>query len=260
MVITSDEPRQRSSLTDPAEVMPPDGTPVSVLVLDQQRTLTDAIAAWLEVKTHVTVVAAVTSARSARRALVGRRVDVIVVDGELPDAAALLLCAEMSGQSTSPRAVIVSVSTDPERIVAAFRAGAVAWVRKDESMQHLFNVILGVARGEAWIPPGLLHEVIRVFLRHQEQASRGDDPLSALTRREREVLTLIAHGCERKQVAEQMHLSTNTVRTHMQSLLAKLGVHSALEAVALTRSQPGNTPAFQFSPANSTPGAPCQMS
>jgi DNA-binding NarL/FixJ family response regulator len=224
-------------LSDNAEATLRDETPVRVLILDQQRTFTDAIAAWLQVKTDVTVVAAVTSAQSARRLLVGRRVDVIVVDGELPDCAALLLCADMSRESPSARAVILSGSTDPERIVAAFRAGAVGWVGKDEPMRHLFNVMLGVARGEAWIPPVVLHQVIAIFLRHQEQAGRGDGPLSALTCREREVLSLIAHGCERKQVAEQMHLSTNTVRTHMQSLLAKLGAHSALEAVALTRSQ-----------------------
>lgn len=228
-------------LSDDAEAALRDGTPVRVLVLDQQLTFTDAIAAWLEVKTNVTLVAAVTSAHSARRLLAGRGVDVMVVDGELPDGATLSLCADLSRQSASPRTVILSGSTEPERIVAAFRAGAVGWVRKDESMQHLFNVILGVARGEAWIPPVLLHRVIGVFLRRQEQASCGDGPLSALTRREREVLSLIADGCERKQVAEQMHLSTNTVRTHMHSLLAKLGVHSALEAVALASSQIGNS-------------------
>jgi DNA-binding NarL/FixJ family response regulator len=130
-----------------------------------------------------------------------------------------------------PRAVMLSVSADPERIADAFRAGAVAWVVKDEPVKHLLRVILGAVRDEAWIPPVLLRQVIQVLL--HDQAKHRDDPLSALTRREREVLSLIAHGYERKQVAEQLHLSVNTVRTHMQSLLAKLGVHSALEAAAL---------------------------
>lgn len=106
-------------------------------------------------------------------------------------------------------------------------------------MQHLLSVILGVADGEVWIPPSCLGRVIEILLRKSEQASRGDDLLSSLTHRERDVLSLIAHGLERKQVAEQLHLSPNTVRTHMQNLLAKLGVHSAVEAVALTRSQLG---------------------
>ena len=62
------------------------------------------------------------------------------------------------------------------------------------------------------------------------------------------MLTLIAHGYGRKQVAEQMHLSVNTIRAHMQSLLAKLGVHSALEAVALAGPQLGKSGAFPDHP------------
>jgi len=207
--------------------------PVSVLIVNQQRTFGDAIAEWLEGKPDVTVVAAVTSAKAARRLLVGRRIDVIVIDGELPDGTALSLCADISGSGSgsSPMIVVLSVSADPERIAAALRAGAVAWVRKDEPMEHLLRVVHGVVSGEAWIPPNLLRRVIRILL--DDEVSTEDDPLSALTHREREVLSLIAHGYERKQVAEQLHLSVNTVRTHMQSLMAKLGVHSAVEAVAL---------------------------
>jgi DNA-binding CsgD family transcriptional regulator len=64
---------------------------------------------------------------------------------------------------------------------------------------------------------------------------RQEDPLVGLTRRERDVLLHVAEGADRKEVAERLHLSVNTVRTHMQSLMAKLGVHSTLEAVAVTR-------------------------
>jgi DNA-binding NarL/FixJ family response regulator len=73
---------------------------------------------------------------------------------------------------------------------------------------------------------------------------RGSDPrqddagqlLAALTPREREVLTCLAEGTNRRDLAERLHMSPNTVRTHLQNLMSKLGVHSALEAVALTRS------------------------
>jgi DNA-binding NarL/FixJ family response regulator len=217
--------------------------PVSVLVVNQQRTFGDAIAEWLEGKPDVTVAAAPTSAQAARRLLVGRRIDVIVIDGELPDGAAMSLCAELSGSASSPMVVVLSDSASPERIAAALRAGAVAWVLKDEPMEHLFRVVRGAASGEAWIPPALLRRVIRVFL--DDEADTKNDPLSALTHREREVLSLIAHGYERKLVAEQLHVSVNTVRTHMQSLMAKLGVHSAVEAVALIGTHLGEPAALR---------------
>lgn len=229
--------------------MPPEAAPICVLVVDQQRTLADAIAEWLDARPDVEVVAAVTSAQAARRVLVGRRIDVIVIDGELPEGAALRLQAEMPGPRVAPRTVVLSALTDPEPIVAAFRAGAVAWVCKDEPIEHLLDAIYIAARGDAWIPPVLLHRVIWFLLRQREQVSREDDPLSALTARERQVLTLIAHGYGRKQVAEQMQLSVNTIRTHMQNLLAKLGVHSALEAVALAEPQLGRSETFPDHPA-----------
>jgi DNA-binding NarL/FixJ family response regulator len=65
----------------------------------------------------------------------------------------------------------------------------------------------------------------------------SDRLLAALTPREREILSCLADGAGRHDVAERLHLSANTVRTHLQNLMAKLGVHSTLEAVALTRAQ-----------------------
>ena len=108
-------------------------------------------------------------------------------------------------------------------------------MRKNESGEHLLHVIGRVARGETWVPPSELGQVFRLLLSERERMHQ-QDPLAALTRRERDVLLHMAEGADRKEVAERLHLSVNTVRTHMQSLMAKLGVHSALEAVAVTRS------------------------
>lgn len=209
-----------------------------MLVLDPQRTFADAVAAWLEAESDAATVTPVYSARSARCLMASTHVDIMLIDGDLPDRAALALCAEASGYHQAPRIILLSVSADPSRIVAAIRAGAVAWVRKDESAEHLLQVISRVAHGETWVPPSELGHVFRLLLNEQDKM-RDDDPLAVLTPRERDVLSHVAAGANRKEVARRMHLSVNTVRTHMQSLMAKLGVHSALEAVALTRSWVG---------------------
>ena len=160
-------------------------------------------------------------------------IDVMLVDGDLPDNSALTLCAEVSSRDHPPRIIVLSASAEAGRIVAAVDAGAVAWVRKDESGEHLLHVIGRVRRGETWVPPAELGQVFRLLLGEREMM-RQEDPLAVLTRRERDVLLHMAEGADRKEVAERLHLSVNTVRTHMQSLMAKLGVHSALEAVAMT--------------------------
>lgn len=203
--------------------------------MDLQRTFADAVASWLENESDAAVVTAVYSPQSARCVLAKSRVDLMLVDGDLPDRGALTLCMEASVRDYPPRVIVLSASADVGHIVAAIHAGANAWVRKNESGEHLLHVIGRVARGETWVPPSELGQVFRLLLSELERM-RQEDPLIALTRRERDVLLYVAEGADRKEVAERLHLSVNTVRTHMQSLMAKLGVHSALEAVAVTRS------------------------
>ncbi|MGO9194635.1 MAG: helix-turn-helix domain-containing protein [Streptosporangiaceae bacterium] len=114
-------------------------------------------------------------------------------------------------------------------------------MRKDESLDRLIEVIYGVARGETWLPTGDTGEVLRLLLRRPDEGQNsGSDLLAGLTQREREVLACLADGTGRRDMAEYLHMSPNTVRTHLQNLMAKLGVHSALEAVALTRLHLGN--------------------
>jgi len=208
--------------------------PIDVLVLDRQRTFADAIAKWLQADSRVASATAVYSAQLARCMMVTSHIDVMLVDADLPDNSALTLCAEASSRDHPPRIIVLSASAEAGRIVAAVDAGAVAWVGKDESGEHLLHVIGRVMRGETWVPPAELGQVFRLLLGERERM-RQEDPLAVLTFRERDVLLHVADGADRKEVAARLHLSVNTVRTHMQSLMAKLGVHSALEAVAMTR-------------------------
>jgi DNA-binding NarL/FixJ family response regulator len=208
---------------------------ISVFVVDQERTFADALAARLEAESDVEVVAAVHARTPAQALIVGRHADVMLLDGDLPERAAMRLCEELCGRDEPPRVVILSYSSEPERIVDAVRSGAAAWVGKSESLQHLLTVIRGVARGETWLPPAEAGRVLEVLMQDQDRRRENDRLLAGLTPREREVLACLAEGAGRREVAERLHLSANTVRTHLQNLMAKLGVHSALEAVAITR-------------------------
>lgn len=211
---------------------------INILVVDQQRTFAEAVAARLQMESDVDVAGAAQSALSARRVLAAQRVDVMLLDADLPGGDDLLACADTSGRDQSPCTVMLSGSAEAERILAAVRAGAAGWVRKGESIGHLLRVVSGVTRGETWVPPSELGSVFRLLF-DQQNGNGADDPLAALTTREREVLAHLADGAGRKEIAERLHLSPNTVRSHLQSLMGKLGAHSALEAVALAGSCPG---------------------
>lgn len=212
---------------------------VRLIIVVEERTFADALATRLETEHDVEIVAAVHT-RAPSPSLFSRSpADVMLLDGDLPDDAAFRLCEELSQRSDVPYVIFLSLSSEPTRIVRAVSAGAVGWVRKDESVDRLIQVIRGTARGETWLPQGETGEVLRLLLRRPEPEEDGE-MLAALTRREREVLVCLAEGTGRRDMAEHLHMSPNTVRTHLQNLMSKLGVHSALEAVALARPQLGD--------------------
>ena len=113
---------------------------ISVFVVDQERTFADALAARLEAEDDVEVVAAVHARTPAQCLIVGRHADVMLLDADLPERAAVRLCEELCGRDEPPRVVMLSFSSKPERIVDAVRAGAAAWVGKNEPLQHLLQV------------------------------------------------------------------------------------------------------------------------
>ena len=216
---------------------------INVLVADQERAFADALATRLDAESDIEVVGAV-RVTAPEPSLPGRdRADVLLLDGDLPSGAANRLCEEMSGRATATRVIMISSSSGPARIVQAIRAGAAAWVGEGESMEHLLRVIRGVARGETWLPPAEAGNVLRLLLLEQERHSEVDRLLAALTPRERMVLAcFVAADGRRDVVAERLSVSVHTVRTHLRNIMAKLSVHSALEAVALTRDRAGPIP------------------
>lgn len=211
---------------------------VKVLILAQDRIFTDALATWLDGESDMRVVAALHDRVPSPSALAASQSNVVLLDADLPEDPALRVCEECSGRDGGPKVIMLSQSSEPRRIVRAMRSGAAAWVRKDESLERLRDVIHAVAGGETCLPPRQTGEVLRLLLRGAGAGeSSAGSALAALTPREREVLMCLAAGTGRRAVAAHLQMSPNTVRTHLQNLMGKLGVHSALEAVALMRSQ-----------------------
>ncbi len=213
---------------------------INILIVDQERAFADVLAARLDDEDDIQIMGIVPVQAPDPSLLAGKSAEVMLLDGDLPDGTANRLCEKFSHGDEPPRVVMLSFSSEPERIVMALRARAAAWVRKDESLDHLLGVIRGVARGESWLPPRETGDVVQLLIWGQDRHRENELLLAKLTARERAVLACIAEGAaHRDVVAKQLHLSVNTVRTHIQNLMAKLGVHSMLEAVALTRDNAG---------------------
>ncbi|MFD4987065.1 LuxR C-terminal-related transcriptional regulator [Streptomyces sp. NPDC058374] len=243
---------------------------VRILVVDDHRIFAESLAAALTAEPDVDVSAA-GSGPAALRCLErgtaeGRPYDVLLVDADLgagrparpgelrevPDGTpvdGIALVAGVRAVQPGVRTVVLAERDDPRRAALALQAGAVGWVAKECSLSRLLTVVRGVLRDETHLPPALLTGVLRELTAARKHRSDSERLVEALTPREREVLRCMVAGLGRKAVAERLFLSPHTVRTHMQNVLGKLGVHSTLAAVALAR-RAGVGPADLGSPPN----------
>ncbi|WP_018682055.1 helix-turn-helix transcriptional regulator [Actinokineospora enzanensis] len=161
--------------------------------------------------------------------------DVIVVEPERARLSEDRLFALIQDAAPDARIVVLTAGREPERALAAARAGAQAWVPKAAGTTHLVEVLRGVRRGDAWFPPRCLGVVLRGLRADAHRARPEGGPLAALSGREREVLGCLVDGMRGPEIAAALGLSTNTIRAHTHSVYAKLGVHSRLQAVKAAR-------------------------
>ncbi len=206
---------------------------ISLLLVGNQRTLTQSLAERFEAEPDLLVVGTVASLLQARASVVWLCADVVLLDSDAETPGAEL-AATLGPPAAVPRVVLLADSTLETEVVRLVRAGVNGWVDKADDVAQLLATIRGVAAGEVRIPPRLLAPVVH-SLRRGEGSSRAGDGLDALSEREREVLTRMAAGRNRAEIARELVLSESTVRTHAQNVLRKLGVHSSLAAVALAR-------------------------
>ncbi|WP_377269719.1 LuxR C-terminal-related transcriptional regulator [Peterkaempfera sp. SMS 1(5)a] len=213
---------------------------IRVLVVDDHRIFAEALAAALSAEPDVEVAVA-WSGPAAERALdraaaEGRGYQVLLVDADLGDTAdGIAAAARCRAAHPGLRFVVLAAQDDPRRAVRALQAGAGGWVAKDCSLTRLLTVVRGVLRDETHLPPALLTGVVRELTAARRDRTESERLVESLTPREKQVLRCMVAGLGRQAAADRLYLSPHTVRTHMQNVLGKLGVHSTLAAVALAR-------------------------
>lgn len=204
---------------------------ISVLIVDDHALFADALQVRLLREPNLQPIHVAYSAGDARTRLAAEPVDVVLLDVVLGDASGLDLVSHIHDVAPRTRLVMLTGTESVSSVLTALRGGARAWLPKTIDTDHLVRAIRGVFRGEVWLSPALLGLVLTDLL--TPEAARLPDALSGLTVREREVLQCMVDGLSRIEIAQRLHVSANTVRTHTQNLLAKLGAHSTLESVAL---------------------------
>ncbi|HEX6472843.1 MAG TPA: response regulator transcription factor [Streptosporangiaceae bacterium] len=196
-----------------------------ILICDDHAVFTDSLAVVLAGAGH-RVVGATYSPDDALAVLRRGHVDVCLMDLHFPSGDVVGRLAELRAAAPATRFVVVSGSTDEETIGAALRAGVRGFVSKGQPAAELIALLGRVHAGEQVVD----HRLVR-RLGRQRPRTQAHRVAQFLTPREREVLTRLARGESTAALAKAMGVTRSTARSHVQSVLTKLGVHSQREAV-----------------------------
>ncbi len=206
---------------------------IRVLIVDNQQLFTEALRTLLELEDDIEVVGEAYDGTTAIERIRTARPDVAVLDLRMPGLNGIEVTEHIKPDFEDVKVIILTATDDNEFLTRAVEAGVDGYLTKDCAMDDLADSIRRVMHGETVIPATQLKDLLRNLTdRRREEANPAAYLASFLTRREKEVLRLLVAGKSNEKIAEELYISQNTVRTHIQNILSKLSVHSKLEAVA----------------------------
>jgi len=203
---------------------------ISVLVVDDHAVFADAVRSLLESDAQIGPVTVAYGLEDGTAQLAALHPDVAVVDLRLADGTGIDFAKRAQTLSPRTRVVVLSALASPEAVFSAVLHGVRVWLPKTVGPQQLVRAVCAAHRGRAWLPADMLYQVLDALVK---RATAAAGPLDRLSHRELEILAGLAAGNSRKALAAELQLSTNTIRSHVQNIVAKLDVHTTLEAVAI---------------------------
>ncbi len=216
---------------------------IRVLIAEDEGILRTTLAELLGRESDVEIVATAGNGRDALIEALAHRPDVVLTDLQMPRMNGIELTREIRAQLSQTAVVILTVFDDDENLFAALKAGAIGYVLKDASLAQIADAIRAARAGEGFLSAGLVARVVREFTRIDAMARGQRQLFSQLTRREGEVLDLLASGLRNRQIATRLGLAEKTVRNHISAILGKLHANDRTEAALIgARHGLGRTP------------------
>lgn len=211
--------------------------PIRVVVVDDHPLFRQGVAHSLGQEPDLKVVGDAASGEEGLNLARELLPDVVLLDISMPGWDGLVTAEKITMACPATKIVMLTVSEDKDKLLAAFKAGARAYVLKGVSARELANVLRSAVGGEVYVSPSLASEMLVSLTR-----GKAPDPLQELTCREREILGLIGTGLTNREIGDYIFLSEKTIKHYVTNILQKLQVRSRVEAALLAaqRAKPGN--------------------
>jgi DNA-binding NarL/FixJ family response regulator len=201
---------------------------IRVVLVDDQTLVRRGICSLLELAGDITIVAEASDGEEGIAAIRRERPDVVLLDVRMPGKNGLDVLRDLQG--ALPPTILLTTFDDDEALLEAVKAGARGYLLKDVSLERLTDAIRSVAAGGTVIRPAVTERVLR-GLEHVRRDFDALDPADPLTKREVEVLRLMAGGYSNREIADALGTAEGTVKNHASSILSKLGVRDRTRAV-----------------------------
>jgi DNA-binding NarL/FixJ family response regulator len=203
-------------------------TTIRMLLAEDHTIVRAGIRALLESLEGIEVVAEAGDGREAIRLIEIHAPDIVLMDIGMAGLNGLEATARIAKEFPQVHVVILSMYASEEYVLQALRAGAVGYLLKDADMAELEIAIRAVAREETYLSPAVSKHVVADYVRRV-----GGEPssLERLTRRQREILQLIAEGHSTQEIAQMLSISVKTVETHRAQLMERLDIHDVASLV-----------------------------
>jgi DNA-binding NarL/FixJ family response regulator len=205
---------------------------IRVLIADDQEMVREGFAALLGSQPDIEVVGQAANGAEAVAMARQSTPDVVLMDVRMPRMDGLE-AARMVAADGSAKVLMLTTFDLDEYVYAALRAGASGFLLKDAPAAELVQAVRVVARGEALLAPSVTRRLIEDFTRRPSPGGQPPPSLQALTTREVEVLALIAQGLSNQEIATQLVVAEQTVKTHVGRILGKLGLRDRAQAVVV---------------------------
>lgn len=205
---------------------------INVMLVDDQTLVREGIKSLLNLSPEINIVAEASDGKAALKCIDEHNPDVVLMDIRMPVMTGIEAVRQLNAESSNvaPPVIMLTTFDDHQLILDALQAGAKGYLLKDVSLETLVSGIQTVHRGETLIQPVITERVLSGIKSHPSAFESVEKP-EELSKKEVEILRLMAAGCSNKEIADAMFKSSGTVKNQVSNILAKLGVRDRTRAV-----------------------------
>jgi DNA-binding NarL/FixJ family response regulator len=208
---------------------------VRIVLATEQILFRDAVRSFMENEPDLVMAGEAADGHQAVEECERTGPDVLILDGHVRNWNAVRTTAMVRDRVPGCRVLILSNRDDHNTLLHTLEAGASGYLSKDSALGELIGATRAVHAGRILIPPHMLGPLLSTLINSKKEREEAILKMVRLTQREREVLAIVAEGGDNTTIAGRLVISPRTAKTHIQSVLSKLGLHSRLEAAAFAR-------------------------